>query len=83
MAVMRIGTQCWPTMKIPPVSDSAAEAMTGLMVLHITWNGALAKGVVTVSGSWLKMYQAAAQIRYFFSTRYAESDSRLRTISLA
>ena len=60
MVVMCIGTQSWPPIKIPPVSDSAAEALTFLMVLHMTWNGALVMGFVTMAGYWTKMYQAAA-----------------------
>ena len=60
MVVMLINTQHCPPMKIYPVSDLAAEAMTFLMVLHMTWNGALVMGFVNLSGSWLKMYQAAA-----------------------
>ena len=38
IAVMRIGMQRWPPMKIPPVSGSAAETMAFLMVLNMTWN---------------------------------------------
>ena len=38
MAMMRIGTQRWPPMKIPPVLGSVAEAMAFLMVLHMMWN---------------------------------------------
>ena len=82
MVVMCIGIHSWPTMNIPTVSDLAAEAMKLLMVLHMTWNGALVMGFVTVAGSCPKMYQAADRLRYLGKTMYAESDFRVRTISL-
>ena len=83
MVVMCIGTHSWPTMNIPTVSDLAAEAMKLLMVLHMTWNGALVMGFVTVDGSWTNIYQLTDLLRDFSRTRYAESDSRVMIISLS
>ena len=83
MAVMRIGLQCLPPMKISLASDSAEEAMTFLMVFQMACNGALVMVFLTVDGSWPKMYQAVDRLRYLVRMRYADSDSRVRIISLA
>ena len=46
MTAVQIGQARWVAMKIPPVSVSAAEAMTFFIVLHMTWTGALVIGLV-------------------------------------
>ena len=42
-AVM-MGTACWPPMKMPPVSASAAEETTFCRVLQMTWMEPLIAG---------------------------------------
>ena len=56
--------------------------MTFLVLFHMTRNGALVIGFVTVARSWPKMYQVADQLRDLGRTRYAEYDSRVMIISL-
>ena len=69
MRAVRMGQARWVAMKIPPVSASAADAMTFLMVLHITWRGALVVGVDWRVGSVPRLYQAAARERACGRTR--------------
>ena len=47
-------------MKIPPVSASAAEDMTFLMVLHMMWRGAFFIWTRCLAGSFPRINQAAA-----------------------
>ena len=71
MAAKQMGHAPWAAAKYstPPVSASAAEDTTFLMVLHMTWTGELVMGLVTFLGSFPKMNQAAARLRAFGRTR--------------
>ena len=46
-----MGHARWAAMKMPPVSASAAEDMTFLMVLHMIWMGTLVMVVECLAGS--------------------------------
>ena len=67
--VTRMGQARWAARKRPPVSASAAEAMTFLIVLHMTCTGEFVMGVGVVVGSLPRIYHAAARERAFSSRR--------------
>ena len=69
--------------KRPPVSASAAEDITFLSVLHIILIGAFGIGVGVEVGSLPRINHAAARERALGKTRYAESASPCKIISLA
>ena len=64
-----MGQARWAARKSPPVSASAADAMTFLRVLHMTWTGEFVMGVGVVVGSLPRIYQAAARDRALGRTR--------------
>ena len=65
----RIGQASLAPRKIPPVSDSAAEAGTPLMVFTITWRGPLGVGLVgLVVGLSVCVKRVVQRLRAFGST---------------
>ena len=45
-SALRSGSESWQLMKMAPISASAAEDMTFLIIEEIVWIGPLEKGVV-------------------------------------